>query len=144
MRPAVTMSQQNKISKAQGDVWKNHLKFKASPMTETWVEVKREFVEDTRVDRRIHERRLFYDEYANFQEPSEWGDVTGPDGTQFALRYEYAQTDNTPRQYGSREFCEDMMQLADSGAKYRYEDIADMSNEDVKQKFEELFGDHEE
>jgi hypothetical protein len=135
MAPAVQMSSEKKISKGQGQVWLNRLKFKASPMPEGWIEVKRETVDDHKVDRRIHERQYFYSEYANFQEPSEWGDVTGPDGTQFALRYEYQQTDNTPRQYGSREFCEDMMQLADQGAKYRYEDIQDMGDDGVNQDF---------
>lgn len=135
MSPAVQMSSEKKISSGQGQVWLNRLKFKASPMPEGWVEVKRETVTDHKVDRRIHERRHFYNEYANFKEPSEWGDVTGPDGTQFALRYEYQQTDDTPRQYGSREFCEDMMKLADQGAKYRYEDIGDMSSDGINSEF---------
>jgi hypothetical protein len=133
--PAVQMSSEKKISEGQGQVWLNRLKFKASPMPEGWVEVKRETVDDHKVDRRIHERQYFYNEYANFEEPSEWGDVTGPDGTQFALRYEYKQTDDTPRQYGSREFCEDMMRLADQGAKYRYEDIQDMGDDGVNEDF---------
>ncbi len=133
--PAVQMSSEKKISKGQGQVWLNRLKFKASPMPEGWIEVKRETVDDHKVDRRIHERQYFYNEYANFEEPSEWGDVTGPDGTQFALRYEYKQTDDTPRQFGSREFCEDMMRLADQGAKYRYEDIQDMGDDGVNEDF---------
>jgi hypothetical protein len=135
MAPAVQMSSEKKISKGQGQVWLNRLKFKASPMPEGWIEVKRETVDDHKVDRRIHERQYFYNEYANFEEPSEWGDVTGPDGTQFALRYEYKQTDDTPRQFGSREFCEDMMRLADQGAKYRYEDIQDMGDDGVNEDF---------
>lgn len=129
------MSKENKITDGQAAVWKNRLKFKASPMPEHWVEVKRESVTDHKVDRRIHERRHFYTEYANFKEPSEWGDVTGPDGTQFALRYEYEETDSTPRKYGSRDFCEDMMTLKNQGAKYRYEDIADMSDDGINEEF---------
>ena len=76
----------------------------------------------------------------SISETAEWGDVTGPNGTQFALRYQYAETDSTPRKHGSREFCDDMMQLSDQGALYRYEDIAlgesgSMSNDGVNSQF---------
>ena len=130
----------DKINLNQSQIWLEHLKYKVSPMPVGWVEVKRELVEDHRVDRRIHERQMFYEDYANFKEPSEWGDVTGPNGTQFALRYQYAETDSTPRQFGSREFCDDMMRLSDQGALYRYEDIAlgesgSMSNDGVNGQF---------
>jgi hypothetical protein len=133
--PTMMSKETKKINLNQSKIWLEHLKYKVSPMPVGWVEVRREFVEDPRVDRRIHERQMFYDDYANFKEPSEWGDVTGPNGTQFALRYQYAQTDDTPRQYGSREFCEDMMQLSNQGALYRYEDINDMSDDGVNSQF---------
>lgn len=123
-RPVMQMSKQDKIPAEQHKVWMQALEHRVSMMTENWVEIKREDVTDTKVDRRIHERQYFYDDYANFKEPSEWGDVTGPNGTQFALRYAYKEVDSTPRQFGSREFCDDMMRLSDQGAKYRYEDIA--------------------
>ena len=135
--PHTFSAESKKISQGQGDVWLNHLKFKASLPDEKWVEIAREPVTDHNVDARIHERQHFYNlrDYENFKEPSEWGDVTGPKGTQFALRYAYEQTDNTPRKHGSREFCEEMMKLSDSGALYRYEDINDMSDDGVNAQF---------
>lgn len=122
--PAPPMAFSKQISQDQGKTWLSSLEYKASLPTNTFFELKRELVEDHQVDRRIHTRRMFYDDYANYKEPSEWGDVTGPNGTQFALRYAYAQTDNTPKQYGSRDFCVEMMKLSDQGAIYRFEDIS--------------------
>ena len=140
-RPAMNFTRQDKITPGQSAVVLNYLKFKhAPPEGETWTEIKRERVTDTSVDHRIHKRRNFFDEYANFKEPSFWGDVMGPSGTQFALRYVYDQVDDTPREYESRDFCKEMMSAASSGAMYRYEDIAlgepgSMSNDGVNSQF---------
>lgn len=130
----VNFSQQ-RISEKQGEVWMNRLKYKVDIPTTGWTELRREKVEDTSVDKRLHTRRHFYDDYANYKEPSEWGDVTGPNGTQFALRYQYEQVDNTPREYESRDFCQEMMTLSTQGALYRYEDISDMSDDGVNSDF---------
>jgi len=140
-KPAMNFTRQDRITEGQGAVVLNYLKFKhAPPEGENWVEVKRERVTDTNVDHRIHKRQNFFEEYANYQEPSFWGDIIGPDGTQFALRYVYDQVDNTPREYESRDFCKEMMTAASAGAMYRYEDIAlgepgSMSNDGVNSQF---------
>ena len=46
-----------------------------------------------------------------------------------------AQTPPVDPNYESRDFCKTMMQLADDGAMYRYEDIEDMSKDGVNGQF---------
>ncbi len=90
--------------------------------------VKSELVEDDYLDEMLHAKKhLFYAEYSNVEDVSDYGDVIGKDDYLFAVRYRYAETATTPAQSNeSRDYCVEMMELSDDGVIYRYEDIQDM------------------
>lgn len=136
-------SKPKRISETQGDVWLNRLKFAHAGPNPNWVLVKQESVGDTNFDRRLHTRRNFAESsgtlasYDRHTEGSDWGDVIGPDGTMFAVRYMYSQNDSTSESKTgvSRDFCQKMVALSEDGVMYRYEDIADMSDDGINNEF---------
>lgn len=100
--------------------------------------LKEDEVTDTSIDHALHRKFYkFYEEYDNHELYSEWGDVVSPNGYHFALRYRYSQNDSTTESKTgkSREFCQDMVELSKAGVMYRYEDIADMSDDGINGQF---------
>ena len=95
--------------------------------------VRSDIVEEGNIDELLHrKKRKFYEEYAEIENVSDYGDIVGRDGYLFAVRYSYAETATTPPEnpnYESRDFCVDMMDLSDDGVMYRYEDIEAMYGE---------------
>lgn len=119
-------------------MWINHLKTKKARPHWLYAAWREERVEDTEYDRRIHTRRNFgLEDYDNHTEYSEWGDVVSPKGYHFAVRYRYSTNDSTTESKTgqSRDFCQEMVQLSKEGYVFRYEDIADMSDDGINGEF---------
>ena len=96
--------------------------------------VKSEAIEESGVDALLHAKKhMFYKEYSDVENISDYGDVIGRDGYLFAVRYRYEETATTPAKSDeSRDFCVDMMDLSKEGVIYRYEDIEAMYGENVE------------
>jgi hypothetical protein len=69
---------------------------------------------------------MAYGSYANANEASEWGD-----SGLYKLRYKYSENISA----NSRRFCKQMVGDSTNGRVFRYEDIADMSNNGVNSEF---------
>lgn len=142
-RGPIQFSQDFRIQPEQCKVWLNHLEYKHKPVGPEYTLVRKEIVTSTDVERRLNTRRNFaesesvLESYDNHEEMSDWGDITGPDGTRFALRYQYEQLDSTrvSKTGQSRDFCQKMVALSEDGVMYRYEDIADMSDDGINGEF---------
>jgi len=136
----------DKISKEEGEAWLAHLSEKNSPAPKGYVLWKTEEVTNTEEDKTFHSykkmHRAFQMEgdpsrYADYEMDSDY-DVISPKGYLFAVRYSYFESAKTPPEnpnYKSREFCEVMMDLSNSGAMYRYDDIEYMSDIGVNGNF---------
>ena len=117
-----------RINETQGSIWLNHLADKDAPLPKEFILLKEEVVKDTSEDHRLHTRYDFgLEEYSNYDEVSDWGDKVSPQGNLFAVRYQYFKATSRQPIGESRDFCVEMMDLADSGVQYRYEDIRNMS-----------------
>lgn len=135
------MSSDLRISEVQGKAWMVHLASKNSPMKgwKLWREMP---VSDTSLERSLHSPRQDFasagelEDYDNHQLPSEWGDAVNGDN-RFALRYAYEPLDSTTisKTGKSRDFCQTMVSLSEAGVMYRYEDIADMSDNGINDEF---------
>ena len=133
-----------KISQEDSDYWIAKLSKKNSPPPKGYKLWKVEDVTDVEEDKILHSykkmHRAFSDNpesYANYDMDSEY-DVISPNGYLFAVRYSYAETATTPPEdpnYKSREFCDIMMDMADSGAMFKYEDLEDMGDDGVNGQF---------
>lgn len=109
---------------------------KDAPLPKEFVLLKEEKVIDTNEDHRLHRRYEFgLEEYSNYDMVSDWGDVVSPKGNLFAVRYQYFKATNKVPKGNSRDFCIEMMDLADAGVQYRYEDIQNMSDDGVNSQF---------
>lgn len=132
-----------KISPEQTKVWLSHLEYSHDQAPPGYKLLRSDIVEDTTLDHRIHARRNFaeskgtLESYADPESFSPWGDVVSPGGVKFALRYQYSQLDSTKvsKTGISRDFCQKMVALSENGTMYRYEDIADMSNDGINGQF---------
>jgi hypothetical protein len=147
-----------RISKEQGAAWLAHLSERNSPPPEGYRLWKVEDVNDTGEDKILHSYKKMHRAFDKVGNPGDYADydkstsetigygdsndmgfdVISPKGYLFAVRYSYAETAKTPPEdpnYKSREFCDIMMDLSDSGAMYRYEDIMFMSENGVNESF---------
>ena len=136
----------DRISQEQSEAWLTHLSDRNSPPPKGYVLWKSEDVSNTHEDKIFHSykkmHRAFQMEgdpsrYADYEMDSDF-DVISPKGYLFAIRYSYFENAKTPPidpNYKSREFCEVMMDLSNSGAMYRYEDIEEMSEDGVNGNF---------
>ncbi len=112
-------------------------------MGDSWLLFREERVTDNQMERRLNSKHNFaasestLASYDNHWDYSEWGDVVSPKGYHFALRYAYSQNDSRPvsKTGISRDFCLRMVDLSAAGVQYRFEDIADMSADQVNEEF---------
>jgi hypothetical protein len=132
------------IPEAIGERWLEHLKDKDARLGAEWILLDSQAVIDPRVDRHLHRMKRNFAasestlaSYDNHWAYSEWGDVVSPKGNHFALRYAYSTNDSRPvsKTGISRDFCLKMIDLSAGGVIYRYEDIADMSMDEVNSEF---------
>ena len=140
------LSAPDKISQEDSDAWLMHLADRASPPPVGYKLWRSEDVTDSNEDEILHSYkkmgRAFNMEgspegYENYDMDSEF-DVVSPKGYLFAVRYQYQENAKTPPvdpNYESREFCEVMMNMADSGAMFKYEDIKEMGDDGVNGNF---------
>lgn len=138
----VEMSAQGRITPEQGKAWLTYLADKASPVPMSdYTLLKTEQVGNPEDDHNLfaqkaYSRREFgLDDYANPEDPSEFGDIVSPKGYLYAVRYSYYKASKKTPTYPSRDFCVEMMDLSDSGVMYRYEDIQDMSDAGENSQF---------
>ena len=120
------------VKKKESDL-KSRLRLLDSRLSDNHFLVRSEIVDGGDIDELLHRKKhKFYEEYANKEDISDFGDIIGRDGYLFTVRYMYAETAMTPPvnpNYESRDFCIDMMDLSDDGVMFRYEDIEDMYGE---------------
>tara|TARA_R110000803_G_scaffold47731_4_gene99417 strand:+ start:2329 stop:4314 length:1986 start_codon:yes stop_codon:yes gene_type:complete len=123
---------ETQLKKKDSDL-KKRMRLIDSSLSEDYFLVRSEVVEEGNIDELLHrKKRKFYEEYADIENVSDYGDIVGRDGYLFAVRYSYEETATTPAinpNYESRDFCVDMMDLSDDGVMYRYEDIEAMYGE---------------
>lgn len=138
------MSRQGRITEEQGRAWLSRLKDKDSPVPMAdYTLLKTEIVQNPEDDHRLFSRQEFsrrefgLEDYANPDDPSEYGDIVSPKGYLYAVRYSYFKASKKTPKYPSRDFCVEMMDLSDSGVMYRYEDIQEMSDDGVNGQFAE-------
>ena len=125
-----------RITETQGSIWLNHLADKDAPLPKEFFLLKEEVVNDTSDDKRLHTKYEFgLEDYSNYDLVSDWGDVVSPQGNLFAVRYQYFKATSKQPVGDSRDFCIEMMDLAQGGVQYRYEDIANMSSDGVNGQF---------
>ena len=135
-----------RISQEQGDAWIAKLSKKNSPPPKGYTLWKSEDVTDTEEDKIFHSYKKMHRAFDSIGNPGSYADydmdsdydVISPKGYLFAVRYSYQENAKTPPEnpnYESREFCIVMMDLAGSGAMYKYEDISDMSENGVNGSF---------
>jgi hypothetical protein len=110
--------------------WIERLKDKGEPMGDEWEVYSEEDAggyegHQAALDR-LNNQQKFFDSYANPQDKSEWGDAG-----LFKVRYKYI---GGVRE-NSRDFCRVMMNFSNSGLFYRFEDIAQMSDNGVNGQF---------
>jgi hypothetical protein len=120
------LSKDVKMEKSDEDAWMKHLEGKGEhvDMSE-WEVLYEEDVdghESHDVAMNKFQQLAFFDNYANPQDKSDWGD-----SGLFKLRYKY---EGGVRK-NSRDFCRVMMRFSNEGLLYRYEDIATMSDRGV-------------
>ena len=136
----------DRISKEEGDAWIEKLSTCSSVAPEGYVLWKTEEVTNTEEDKTFHSYKKMHRAFQMEGDPSRYTDyemdsdydVISPKGYLFAVRYSYFENAKTPPEnpnYKSREFCEVMMDLSNSGAMYRYEDIEFMSDNGVNGNF---------
>lgn len=136
----------DRITQQQGEAWLTKLKECNSPAPEGYKLWKTEEVTNSEEDKVFHSYKRMHrafgingdpGDYAEYDMDSEF-DVISPKGYLFAVRYSYFENAKTPPvnpNYESREFCEVMMDLSNSGAMYRYEDIESMSANGMNDQF---------
>jgi len=119
------------LKKKDKEVVISYLKTKNAKPGADYHLIKSDSVYDVQFDEFLHsnKRRQF-----DIEEPSqEPYDVIGPKGYRFSVRYYYEETAQTAAQSNaSRDFCQEMMALSDSGFEYRYEDIQEMEGENME------------
>lgn len=133
-----------KIDSNSERYWLSKLKNKHQPLDKSWKLFKSETVSDTSFEKKMNKKMNFasmgeLESYDNVAEESEWGDIITVKGFHFKLRYAYSQNDSKGESKTgiSRDFCEKMVDLSRSGVQYRYEDIQDMSDDGINDRFAE-------
>jgi hypothetical protein len=112
---------ENDFSDEQGRVWINALKEKGEVVDlNEWELLSEEDVTDPHNEQNFRQEYMSVRDYANADEKSTFGD-TGL----YKLRYAYSQNLSAD----SREFCQEMVGLSQSGLSFRYEDIEKMSKD---------------
>jgi hypothetical protein len=118
---------ENDFSDEQGRVWINALKEKGEVVDlEEWELLSEENVTDPHNEANFRQEYMSVRDYANADERSPFGD-TGL----YKLRYAYSQNLSED----SREFCQEMVGLSQSGLSFRFEDIQDMSDAGINGEF---------
>jgi hypothetical protein len=118
---------ENNFSDEQGRVWINALKEKGEVVDlNEWELLSEEDVTDPHNEQNFRQEYMSVRDYANADERSPFGD-TGL----YKLRYAYSQNLSED----SREFCQEMVGLSQSGLSFRFEDIQDMSDAGINGEF---------
>lgn len=118
---------ENDFSDEQGRLWINALKEKAELVDlDEWELLSEENVTDPHNEANFRQEYMSVRDYANAEERSPFGD-TGL----YKLRYAYSQNLSED----SREFCQEMVGLSQSGLSFRFEDIQDMSDAGINGEF---------
>jgi hypothetical protein len=119
---------ENDFSDEQGRVWINALKEKGEVVDlNEWELLSEEEVTDPHNEANFRQEYMSVRDYANAEERSPFGD-TGL----YKLRYAYSQNLSED----SREFCQEMVGLSQSGLSFRFEDIEKMSKDpDINPNF---------
>jgi len=118
---------ENDFSDEQGRLWINALKEKAELVDlDEWELLSEEEVTDPHNEANFRQEYMSVRSYANADEKSTWGD-TGL----YKLRYAYSQNLSE----NSRDFCQEMVGLSQSGLSFRFEDIQDMSDAGINGEF---------
>ena len=93
---------------------------------EEWELVSEEEVHNPENEQEYVQAFLSLRDYDKSNEKSTWGDKG-----LYKLRYQYSQNISE----NSRDFCKEMVRLSKGGALFRYEDIQQMQDENVNDKF---------
>ena len=118
---------ENDFSDEQGRLWINALKEKAELVDlDEWELLSEEDVTEPENEANFRQEYMSVRSYANADERSPFGD-TGL----YKLRYAYSQNLSE----NSREFCQEMVDLSQSGLSFRFEDIQDMSDAGINGQF---------
>jgi hypothetical protein len=118
---------ENDFSDEQGRVWINALKEKGEVVDlNEWELLSEEDVTDPHNEQNFRQEYMSVRNYANADERSPFGD-TGL----YKLRYAYSQNLSED----SRDFCQEMVGLSQSGLSFRFEDIQDMSDAGINGEF---------
>ena len=118
---------ENDFSDEQGRLWINALKEKAELVDlDEWELLSEEDVTEPENEANFRQEYMSARTYANADERSAFGD-TGL----YKLRYAYSQNLSVD----SRDFCQEMVGLSQSGLSFRFEDIQDMSDAGVNGEF---------
>jgi hypothetical protein len=119
---------ENDFSDEQGRVWINALKEKGEVVDlDEWELLSEEEVTEPENEANFRQEYMSVRDYANSDERSPFGD-TGL----YKLRYAYSQNLSED----SREFCQEMVGLSQSGLSFRFEDIEKMSKDpDINPNF---------
>jgi len=119
------------LKKKDKEVVISYLKTKNAKPGADYHLIKSDSVYDAQFDEYLHsnKKRQF-----DIEDPSrEPYDVIGPKGYRYSVRYYYEETAQTSAlSNASRDFCQEMMALSDSGFEYRYEDIQEMEGENME------------
>jgi hypothetical protein len=118
---------ENDFSDEEGRLWINALKEKAELVDlDEWELLSEEDVTEPENEANFRQEYMSVRSYANADERSAFGD-TGL----YKLRYAYSQNLSE----NSREFCQEMVDLSQSGLSFRFEDIQDMSDAGINGEF---------
>lgn len=118
---------ENDFSDEQGRLWINALKEKAELVDlDEWELLSEEEVTEPENEANFRQEYMSVRSYANADERSPFGD-TGL----YKLRYAYSQNLSE----NSRDFCQEMVGLSQSGLSFRFEDIQDMSDAGINGEF---------
>jgi hypothetical protein len=118
---------ENDFSDEQGRVWINALKEKGEVVDlNEWELLSEEDVTEPENEQNFRQEYMSVRDYANADERSAFGD-TGL----YKLRYAYSQNLSED----SREFCQEMVGISQSGLSFRFEDIQDMSDAGINGEF---------
>ena len=128
LKKKVVAVAENDFSDEQGRVWINALKEKGEVVDlNEWELISEEEVTDPHNEANFRQEYMSVRDYANADERSPFGD-TGL----YKLRYAYSQNLSED----SREFCQEMVGLSQSGLSFRFEDIEKMSKDpDINPNF---------
>ena len=127
LKKKVVADANNDFSDEQGRLWIDTLKEKGEVVDlNDWELISEEEVTEPENEQNFRQEYMSIRDYANADERSPFGD-TGL----YKLRYAYSQNLSE----NSREFCQEMVDLSQSGLSFRFEDIQDMSDAGINGEF---------